>query len=571
MRSFRTIVAGLLLAILPCICAGAQTINDLQIEVYLMENGSASVKQVWDVTIDPSDTGTEWYVPVNSLEDLGMSILDLEVVEDGKSFISEGYRWESKGRSRSEKAGRCGIIFYGDDSFDMCWGFGTTGNHKWTVSYTITNLIQSLDDADGFIYQFVNDQLPSDPGHVKITFIDAAGTTEWKPTENVGGWTFGYDCENSFSGNSFISDSDGRVKFMNVMMRFDKGMYSPERSRDMSFEDMQKAAFKGSDYRKSGGGFSNFMAWIDMFFEYGWVVVTFVFILGVGIYNAIRRRYIKATGKRWKQDLFGESKIEGWFREAPLGKDLCAAYSLLKKGDKLAGDEKYDNGIVGAFFLKWIEDGVLKVVVDDPTAKKQRVNLALTDVLPDNIHSQELLLYNMVVEAAGENRILEKNEFQKWSRAHYASICNWPSKVEGEGRGVWNAASQEERKKLVQFKNFLQDFTLSSEREAGQVMLWKDYLVYAQLFGIADKVTENFQKLYPAEFKEFTESMGMTNYSLMHTVSTTSSYANLMMYSAQSRQREVQAAQYRSSGGGGRGSFGGGGGFAGGGHGGGTR
>jgi uncharacterized membrane protein len=110
-----------------------------------------------------------------------------------------------------------------------------------------------------------------------------------------------------------------------------------------------------------------------------------------------------------------------------------------------------------------------------------------------------------------------------------------------------------------------------SEREAGQVMLWKDYLVYAQLFGIADKVTENFQKLYPAEFKEFTESMGMTNYSLMHTVSTTSSYANLMMYSAQSRQREVQAAQYRSSGGGGRGSFGGGGGFAGGGHGGGTR
>ncbi|MBP5637512.1 MAG: DUF2207 domain-containing protein, partial [Bacteroidales bacterium] len=230
-----------------------------------------------------------------------------------------------------------------------------------------------------------------------------------------------------------------------------------------------------------------------------------------------------------------------------------------------------DNGIVGAFFLKWIEDGVLKVVVDDPTAKKQRVNLALTDVLPDNIHSQELLLYNMVVEAAGENRILEKNEFQKWSRAHYASICNWPSKVEGEGRGVWNAASQEERKKIVQFKNFLQDFTLMNEREAGQVMLWKDYLVYAQLFGIADKVTENFQKLYPAEFKEFTESMGVSSYGLMHTVTTTSSYANLMMYSAQSRQREVQAAQYRSSGGGGRGSFGGGGGFAGGGHGGGTR
>ncbi|MBO4435151.1 MAG: hypothetical protein J5769_06860, partial [Bacteroidales bacterium] len=60
-------------------------------------------------------------------------------------------------------------------------------------------------------------------------------------------------------------------------------------------------------------------------------------------------------------------------------------------------------------------------------------------------------------------------------------------------------------------------------------------------------------------------------YGLMSTVNTTSSYANLMMYTAQTRQREVDAAKYRSSGGGGRGSFGGGGGFAGGGHGGGTR
>ena len=570
MKPFRTIVAGLLLAILPCIGAGAQSINDLIIEVYLTENGSADVIQYWDVTIDDSDTGTEWYVPVNSLKKLGMEIKDLAVVEGGKPFVSEGDDWVSKGRSRSEKAGRCGIIHYSDGSFDMCWGFGTTGNHFWAVSYTITNLIQSLDDADGFIYQFVNDELPSDPKHVKITIIDTASTAEWDPTVNVGGWTFGYDCENSFSGNTFISDSDGRVKYVNVMMRFDKGMYSPARSRDMTFEQMQKEAFKGSDYKKSGSNLT-FGDWVDIFFDYGWVVLTFVFIFLVGVYNAIRRAYIKATGKRWKQDIFGESKIEGWWREAPLDKNLSAAYSLLKKGDKLASDEKYDNGIIGAYFLRWIENGVLKIVDDDPTAKKQRVSLALTDVLPDEENDSEFKLYTMVVEAAGENRILEKKEFEKWSRAHYQKVCNWPSSAAAAGNHIWNSKSKEERTRLVQLKNFLQDFTLMNEREANQVMLWKDYLVYAQLFGIADKVTENFKKLYPVEFQEFTESLGTSGHSLLYTVSTTNSYANLMMYSAQSRQREVQAAQYRSSGGGGRGSFGGGGGFAGGGHGGGTR
>ncbi|MBO4434827.1 MAG: DUF2207 domain-containing protein, partial [Bacteroidales bacterium] len=556
MKLFRSAVAGLLLAILPCIGARAQkpAINDLQIEVYLKADGSADVIQFWDVTIDSSDEGTEWYVPVNSLNDLGMSILDLAVVEDGKSFISEGYKWVSKGRSRAEKAGRCGICFYGDGSFDMCWGFGTTGDHKWAVSYTITNLIQSLDDADGFIYQFVNDELPSDPKHVRITFIDSAGTAEWKPTENVGAWTFGYDCENSFSGNTFTSDSDGRVKYVNVMMRFDKGMYSPARSRDITFEQMQKKAKKGSDYGKKGGGdgFSNFMGWVEMFFDYGWVVVSVVLIFLFGVYNAIRRKIIKATGKRWKQDIFGESKIEGWWREAPLGKDICAAYSLLRRGDKLASDEKYDDGIIGAYFLKWIEEGILRVVAEDPTAKKQRVNLALTDKTPSGDSSTELSLYNMVVEAAGENRILEKDEFKKWSRAHYTTVCNWPSTALGAGIPLWSAASQEDRKHLVQLKNFLQDFTLMNEREAGQVMLWKDYLVYAQLFGIADKVTENFKKLYPVEFKQFTEDMGMSAYSLLYTVNTTSSYASLMMSSAQTRRSEVQAAQYRSSGGGGR-------------------
>ena len=570
MKVFKTIIAGLLLAILPCIGVRAQSINDLYIEVYLMANGSASVIQLWDVTIDSSDTGTEWYVPVNSLKKLGMEITDLAVVENGEPFISEGDNWVSKGRSRSEKAGRCGIIHYDDGSFDLCWGFGTTGNHLWAVSYTITNLIQSMDDADGFIYQFVNDELPSDPKHVKIVIIGSSDAEEWKPTENVGAWTFGYDCDNSFSGNSFISDSDGRVKYVNVMMRFEKGMFSPARKRNMTFDEMRKKAMEGSDYKSSGGKMT-FSDWIDVIFDYGWAILTVVFIFFVGVYNAIRRSYIKATGKRWKQNLFGESKIEGWWREAPLDKNLAAAYSLLVSGDKLASDQKYQDGLIGAYFLKWIEDGVLKIVAEDPTAKKQRVNLALTDVLPSDDDECELRLYTMVTEAAGENRILEQKEFQKWSRAHYTSVCNWPSKVVSVGKAVWINKSEEERKKLVQLKNFLQDFTLMNEREANQVMLWKDYLVYAQLFGIADKVTENFEKLYPAEFKQFTENLGASSYSLMYTVNTTSSYAHMMMYSAQSRQREVQAAQYRSSGGGGRGSFGGGGGFAGGGHGGGTR
>ncbi len=70
-------------------------------------------------------------------------------------------------------------------------------------------------------------------------------------------------------------------------------------------------------------------------------------------------------------------------------------------------------------------------------------------------------------------------------------------------------AGQKEATNLIGFKNFLKDFTLSKEREAVEVGLWKDYLVYAGLFGIADKVAKQFQKLYPVEFKEYTQSLSL--------------------------------------------------------------
>jgi uncharacterized membrane protein YgcG len=284
-----------------------------------------------------------------------------------------------------------------------------------------------------------------------------------------------------------------------------------------------------------------------------------------------RKKYILATGKRWKQRIFGQSKIDGWWREAPLEGNLDAAYSIMQAGDKLALSEKYDNGIVGAYFLRWIENGILKCVPADPSNKKDRVNLALTDKEPSEDSVNEFALYKMVKAAAGENRILEADEFKKWSRLNYTTVCNWPGNVKTIGRLMWQGRGFEDRVHVVQMKNFLQDFTLTNERKAIEVSLWKDYLVYAQLFGIADKVAENFSKLYPAEFKQLSEDMGMDHTSLLYTVAMTNSYANTMIYTAQTRQREVEAQRARSSGGGGRSSFGGGGGFSGGGHGGGTR
>lgn len=54
---------------------------------------------------------------------------------------------------------------------------------------------------------------------------------------------------------------------------------------------------------------------------------------------------------------------------------------------------------------------------------------------------------------------------------------------------------------LMGLKKFLLDYSLISDRQNIEVHILENYLVFAQLLGIADKEEEQFSKLYP-DFKE---------------------------------------------------------------------
>ena len=46
-------------------------------------------------------------------------------------------------------------------------------------------------------------------------------------------------------------------------------------------------------------------------------------------------------------------------------------------------------------------------------------------------------------------------------------------------------------------KKFLLDFSMMPKKEYFEVHIWEEYLIFAQLLGIADKVEKQFSKLYP--------------------------------------------------------------------------
>ena len=53
-----------------------------------------------------------------------------------------------------------------------------------------------------------------------------------------------------------------------------------------------------------------------------------------------------------------------------------------------------------------------------------------------------------------------------------------------------------EAEQMQGLKNYLKEFTLIKEKEPIEVNLWNEYLIYAQIFGMAKEVAKQFKKLY---------------------------------------------------------------------------
>ena len=131
------------------------------------------------------------------------------------------------------------------------------------------------------------------------------------------------------------------------------------------------------------------------------------------------------------------------------------------------------------------------------------------------------------------------------------------------------------------FRKFLKDFTLMNERNMTEVKLWKDYMVWATLFGNAEQVIKDMKAINPEFFHMDVLAEQMVDDSIVKAISTSVfTGTNHVLRVIEREEAEISrltrfsssSSSDRSSGRGGRSSRGGGGGgFSGGGGGGGIR
>ena len=193
-----------------------------------------------------------------------------------------------------------------------------------------------------------------------------------------------------------------------------------------------------------------------------------------------------------------------YFRDIPCV-NIYKAYFLAYKGDLL----KNKTDILGAIILKWIKDDIVKI---------QNINNKISIVLLETdtskiTNNKEFDLYEMFAQASMDG-ILENKEFESWCFTNYNKILGWFDEIikseqkklisSGdiileEKKSMYNfqPALTEELRQISGLKNYLMDYTLIKDREAIEVHLFEEYLIYAQMLGIANQVAKQFKQLYP--------------------------------------------------------------------------
>lgn len=542
---------------------------NLDINIHINEDGSANITEVWKMKLD---NGTEVYKPMTNLG--SMDISNFKVVDENNNVYTKINFWDVDS-SLSEKAYKNGINNI-SGGVELCWGMSSYGAHIYTISYTLSNFVFNTTDAQVVYYKAVNDSMDPYPNNFNITI-----TSFYNFLDTLDVWGYGYE------GYAYVKD--GKIELSNKEDKFKKAHYAvvlikfPLNTFNISytnnkyddFEHILDIAQQGAS--SSENGFTSFFNnLISVISALPFLAISiFAIISQVNGHSTKRSKYIFVQS----EDKIKKNEIQN-FRDLPTNNDLFRINTLTK-----IYASNNDSNIIGAILLKWILfDQIVIINLPDKFLKKNRIGIDLKKIEQfDNNYEQKL--YDMMVKASKDN-ILEDNELKNWCRNNYTKLFNWLTTIEtdqnnqliteghlekktsflGLSNGyIVKSSLKEEGLQILGLKKFLEEFSNIDDKKAIEVKLWKEYLINAQIFGIADKVAEEFKNIIPnmVEYYDGNFDTIITNIHMINIMTSSG------MSAAESAKHAV-ASNY-TGGGGGFSSFGGGGGSFGGGSGGGTR
>ena len=132
--------------------AGSQSINDLNYEVTLNEDGSANVIETWQVQV--SDTNTLFKTfKIDNSKYRKITNVKVQEIENGikKDFIqTDTYAYHVE-------KGKFYALNTNSSEFEIAWGvsIGNSKNKEYRISYKIEDVVKNYNDCSEFYWQFI--------------------------------------------------------------------------------------------------------------------------------------------------------------------------------------------------------------------------------------------------------------------------------------------------------------------------------------------------------------------------------------------------------------------------------
>lgn len=539
----------------------ANSINSINMDIFIDDYGNANVTEVWNCK---TDKGTESYHPYYNL---GNSKITNLTVSDKNMNYTTLQSWDTSG-TLSSKAYKCGINKI-SNGVELCWGISNYGSNTYTVKYNISNFVSELNDSQMIYWTLIPYDFSNEIGSVKIKIHS---NSYFEDTIDVWGYgNYGGLCY--VNDGEIFMDSDGKLKtseYMTILVKFPQGRFTTSNKLNNDFNSYFTMAQDGAKQYKESI-WLKILSVILSFIGFCFSSLPIIIIIVLAIINSNGDYGFKAgpEGKKIPKDV-------SYYRDIPCNGDIFKSYYIAYQYKLI----KNKTDILGAIILKWLKQGIIRTENKEQgkVFKKENTVIILDNDANekfDNIRETEL--YDMMYVASVDG-ILENKEFEKWCKKSYEKILGWFDNILDQERSklVLEGLIKREKRKaflsdkyvstpelkeiatnLAGLKKFLLDYTLIMQREAIEVELFEDYLIYAQMMGIAKQVSKQFKELYP-------DMIEQTNYGSYDNIVYINYCASSGISSANSARAAAQSYSSGgggfSSGGGGSGSFGGGGG-----------
>ena len=535
----------------------ANEIKDINMNIYIDSEGTAYVTEIWDVTASEK---TEFYKQYKNL--FNSKIIDYRVSMNEEDF--ELVDWDID-KSFNEKAYKYGYNYI-EDGTELCFGISNYGNNTYTLRYNITNFIYNT--SDGYQMAYWN-LIQKSSDRIDQVYIRIYSDFKYEDTLDV--WGYG-----KYGAPTYVSDGVIEVsseealtsdEYITILVKFPKDTFNVSETLDKTFDEYLTMANEGAelytdDYEENS--LSNIIiAIIGFLFPTLVIVLTIIYAFRNG-YGYINNKKIN------KKEVLP-------FRDIPCNKNMYYANTLISLNNTLFAPYKETN-ILGAIILKWVDEDKIRFINETKGVfDKNNSKIDLTIKPTFDIRLEEEL-FDMMYEASNDG-ILETKELEKWCRKNYTKFLELFTRIKQVGierlksenhiykrkdkkeckcKNVMDDTLYEETIKLYGLKKFLVDFSRIGTREVLEVHLWNEYLTFAYLFGIADKVTKQLKNLYPEVVQDMSNNnidYGMLLY--INHISTSS--VNAASTAKAKAEGYSAGGGGFSSGGGGGGSFGGGG------------